>query len=288
MNKLSIQAPSKINLFLKVTGRRPDGYHTLHTLFMPVAKPADDITIELDAESGISISCDHPFVPTDSRNICYKAAELYAQKAEVAPNWAISICKQIPVAAGMGGGSGNAAAVLSGLNKFYKKLSPEEISELALQCGADVPFFLNPRPAIASGVGEIFNYPELNYKKIPMLLINPKFPVSAAWAYKHLNPEHIGASEPDYAERVIIALNNNDLDSLGKLVRNDLAFALYVKFPILSLLREQLLDNGAPVAEITGSGPTIFALFRDSEHLKSTSEILKAEYPTLTFIETQL
>ena len=172
----------------------------------------------------------------------------------------------------MGGGSSDAAAVLLILNKRYKKLNQNELTAIALQCGADVPFFLDPRPALAAGVGDVFEYPNIKFPKIPLLLINPGFPISAAWAYKNLDPDSIGELPPGYEQEVLDALQNNDLQTLAKLIKNDLAPACYKKFPILQILKSELLEAGALAAEITGSGPTIFAIFENTEQRDKTEK----------------
>ena len=256
---------------------------------MPLANPADGIKINFEKGTGISIICNVSGVPCDDRNICHKAAAKYAEACGIIPDWEIVIKKNIPVAAGMGGGSSDAAAILRILNDKYQKLSPEELAAIALQCGADVPFFLSPRPALASGLGEIFEYPEQNnFPEIPLLLINPGFPVSAAWAYKNLSPDNIGELPPEHEQEVLEALEKSDLEKLSELIHNDLAIACYKKFPILEILRAELLESGAATAEITGSGPTLFALFENNEKRDESAEYFKRNYPQMTVIKSSL
>ena len=283
-----VRTPSKINLFLKVTKRCEDSYHHIETLFMPLDIPADNIQIDFESSAGISICCDTPEVPCDQRNICWKAADAYARKYNIAPAWNIYIEKCIPIAAGMGGGSSDAAAVLRILNNHYHKADSKELAIIALNCGADVPFFLNPRPALASGRGEIFTYPEIEFDKIPLLLINPGFPISAAWAYQNLSSENIGELADNFAENFLDALKKRNLKTLSRMIHNDLAIAAYRKFPILSILKQELIDNGAAAAEITGSGPTLFALFETSSQSKKIADILKTKYPHMTVIESSI
>lgn len=139
-----VRTPSKINLFLKVTERCEDSYHNIETLFMPLDNPADNIQIDFESCTGISISCGTPGVPCDQRNICWKVADEYARQYDITPSWNIYIEKNIPIAAGMGGGSSDAAAVLRILNEHYEKASNKELAVIALNCGADVPFFSIP------------------------------------------------------------------------------------------------------------------------------------------------
>ena len=283
-----MNTPSKINLFLKVTERCENSYHNIKTLFMPLANPADKIKINFERETGIAIICDTLGVPCDERNLCHKAATKYAESCGIIPNWEISIDKNIPIAAGMGGGSSDAAAVLRMLNDKYQKLTSKELTAIALQCGADVPFFLYPHPALGAGVGDIFEYPEQSFPEIPLLLINPGFPISAAWAYKNLSPDNIGELTTEFEQDVLEALKKSDLKMLSKLIHNDLAIACYKKFPILAMLKTELLESGAVTAEITGSGPTLFALFESREKRDESAKYFKQSYPQMTIMKSQL
>ena len=281
-----INTPSKINLFLKVTGRDENSYHTLSTLFMPLSVPADEIEIDFAAKPGIGISCDAPGVPGGEHNLCCKAANKYAELYGITPSWKITVIKNIPVAAGMGGGSSDAAAVLRLLDKRYKKSTPDELNALALKCGADVPFFLSPRPALAGGIGDIFSYLDLDFPEIPLLLINPAFPISAAWAYRHLPPENIGKTPTGYEQEFLRALQAADLKKLSGMIHNDLAIACYKKFPLLRILKTELLEAGAAAAEITGSGPTLFALCETFAKRDELATIFQRKYPQMTVIRS--
>ena len=284
----NMNTPSKINLFLKVTGQCENSYHKIKTLFMPLEDPADEIKIDFNVSAGIKIICTAPEVPLDERNLCHKAAAKYAEFCGITPNWKITIVKNIPIAGGMGGGSSDAAAVLRILNEKYKKLDKNELTAIALQCGADVPFFLNPRPALAEGVGDVFKYPKQKFPKIALLLINPGFPISAAWAYQNLSPDTIGEPADGYEQKILEALQENDLKTLAKLISNDLAIAAYEKFPILKILKEELLESGAISAEISGSGPTIFALYEDMKTRDEAAKIFKESYPQMTIIKSSM
>ncbi len=283
-----MNSSSKINLFLKITGHLDNSYHSIRTLFMPLSNPSDEININFDGSTGINIICDNPEVPRDERNLCHKAAAKYAESCGITPNWEISIKKNIPVAAGMGGGSSDAATVLLILNEKYRNLSHEELSAIALSCGADVPFFLSPRPALASGVGDVFEYPEIDFPEIPLLLINPGFPVSTAWAYKSLSPDNIGELQVGYEQEILDALQKADLKKLSKLISNDLATVCYKKFPALAILKAELLESGAAAAEITGSGPTLFALFESPEKRDESADFFKQNYPQMTIIKSSI
>jgi 4-diphosphocytidyl-2-C-methyl-D-erythritol kinase len=283
-----MKTPAKINLFLKVTGRCKNSYHTLNTLFMPINDLTDEVEINFDKAKGISINCASSEVPCDENNLCYKAAKKYADFYGINPNWEINIVKNIPVAAGLGGGSSDAAATLLILNEKYQKADEQELALLASQCGADVPFFLNPRPALAKGIGNIFEYPQVNIPEIALLLINPAFPIAASWAYKSLSPDNMGETSENFEKDFLNALQKADLKKLASLIHNDLAIAAYKKFSILEVLKKELLEAGASVAEISGSGPTLFALCETFEKRDTIADVLKQSYPQMTIIKSSL
>ena len=188
------KAPAKINLFLHITGKRADGYHTIQTIFLPLSKVADIITISATSETGIFITSDSTELPLDESNICYKAAEGFAKLAEIEPNWRIYIQKHIPIAAGLGGGSSDAAAVLKILNDNLKQVDQLKLHQLATELGADVPFFLNPVPSIATGIGDELQPIPMNMK-LNLLLINPQFPISAKWGYQRFSEMEQGQKQ---------------------------------------------------------------------------------------------
>lgn len=262
-------APSKLNLILAVTGKRNDGYHELDTVFFPLTEPSDDVSIDFSTSSNedAAISCDDPAVPQDpEKNLCGKAAKAYFLTAGIKPpeGMLIRIEKRIPIAAGMGGGSSDAAAVLLLLQRRFHALSQEELMETALSLGADVPFFLDPRPARARGVGEKLTALENAPASLPILIAAPGFPVSAAWAYRRMDLSK-AVADPPCTERLIQALAKKDLPALAACMRNDLEDALLTKFPLLSRMRNELNQLGALKTMVSGSGPTLFSLFPSCE-----------------------
>ncbi len=250
---MTMLTPSKINLFLRVAGRRPDGYHELETLFFPLKNPCDSVRLSLSGKGMVA----EDGVPGDRSNLCMKALFAFCDAAGMDPApFTITLKKQIPVAAGMGGGSSDAAAVLRLLQKKY----PEKhvpLAELAVRIGADVPFFLQPCPAIAAGIGEkltpVYGMP----KRLPVLIAAPGFPVSAKWAYQHRTGSENNAELPD----LISALRRRDYRAAALLLRNDLAPAVMKKFPLLRMLEDSLTASGALRVMVSGSGPTLFALY---------------------------
>ena len=270
----SLKTPGKINLFLDVTGKRADGYHEILTLFLPV-----DLcdTVTLTDSSMLSLNCDRQSVPCDQRNLCWKAAELFAAAAGISPQWHINIHKNIPVAGGMGGGSSDAAAVLRMLNELYPaQVSKSQLAEIALKIGADVPYFLNPVPAIAAGIGEKLE-PLTGGQRLHILLMTFKFPIPAVWAYKN-RQRAFGQSTFDKT-KLVNSWQKSSAQELAKIVYNDLAFAVRDKFPILQQGRSDLLNGGAAAAEVSGSGPSLFALFNKAEERDlCRSQLIEAGY----------
>ena len=254
-------APSKINLFLHITGRRSDGYHELETLFYPLRSPADEVTLKRIAGPGVSLRCNDAGLPTDGRNLCVKALLAFCQKAGISPDgFEIGLKKTIPVAAGMGGGSSDAAAVLRLLQQAYPdKLTASQLAEIALTIGADVPYFLNPVPAVASGIGEHLKPVDGLPDELPILIDAPRFPVSAKWAYQHRIPTP--PPDPDQLSALIEKLRVRDFAAAAGLLHNDLEEAVFRKFPVLEKRKADLLSAGAFRVMMTGSGPTLFALF---------------------------
>ncbi len=271
---LSLDTPSKINIFLSIKNKMANGYHEIETVFLPLCDIFDKIIIDFSYKSGINITSESTSIPLTSDNLCYKAAEAYARESKITPSWDIYIEKNIPIAAGMGGGSSDAAAVLMLLQKYYNNiLSKKQLNSIALKLGADVPYFLNPVPAFGRGVGEKLT-PISIASGLYIVILAPLFPVSASWAYKNYTPINY---KPD-PNIVIECLKLGNWDKLGTLIHNDLAEALYKKFPALRIFKENLLEAGVINAEITGSGPTLFGITDSRENAKKIAESINDEY----------
>ena len=278
---------SKVNLSLAVTGRRPDGYHDLDSLFYPFRKPSDEIRIEdAPGASGVTIRCDAPGVPPEpEKNLCGKAVHAYCRAAGMdVPGLVIHLEKNIPVAAGMGGGSADGATVLKLLQERFHALTRKQLEAAAFSLGADVPFFLDPRPSHVTGAGERIVPVDGLPERLPLLLAAPQFPVSAAWAYRHMDLAR-AVSEPPRTDELIDALRRRDFESAAKLMRNDLEHALFVKFPLLVLLRDFLLGQGALRVMVSGSGPTLLALFRDDAAAQAANARAASDFdPAVRFL----
>ena len=267
----------KINLFLRVTGRRSDGYHTLETVFLPLASPSDTLEADFAAAPGIALDVSGRELPAGMENLVCRAAARYAEAAGMSPRWRFRLEKHVPVAAGLGGGSADAAAALRLLEARFGVLGGEELKLLALGLGADVPFFLDPRPAAARGVGEELT-PVKAAEMPPLVLVDPGFPASAEWAYRRFD---LRGAEPSAGTLggLLDGLANGDFGQVARNVRNDLAPALWRKFPVLTLIRDELRARGASVVEVSGSGPVLFAVMPDRSSARATAEELNEKFP---------
>ena len=260
---LELHTPGKINLFLDVLAERADGYHEIATVFAPLLPPADLVRVTVLDRPGLALDCDHPDLPRDSRNLCWRAAEAFAAATQQPPHWALPLAKAIPVTAGLGGGSSDAAAVLRLLNQAEPNpLPPDRLAGLAAALGADVPFFLDPRPALATGKGELLRPIDCRLP-LPLVLINPAFPITAAWAYAHCNRVRRDPAPP--LDRLLAALAAGDLRELAAHTYNALEFAVRRKFPLVEMLLEFMQAEGCLAAHVSGSGPTVYGLCAESD-----------------------
>jgi len=274
---VKIRAPAKINLFLRVVGKRRDGYHLLDTLIVPVSL-YDEIEIRKTKRAPgaalprIAISCAHPWVPRDEKNIVFGAAQLLLPRVD--PRWAvqIQIRKRIPVGAGLGGGSADAAATLVGLNRLFKLGLPEaRLEKLALSLGADVPFFVRARPARARGIGERLS-PVSGLVRFWLVILYPGFPVSTARVYLTLAP-----SLTKTRANTSIATSLKSPDAIASLLLNDLESVTLKMHPRIRLLKNKLLREGAAGGLMSGSGSAVFGIFRSKKTAEKAHHRLRKE-----------
>ncbi|MCP4690561.1 MAG: 4-(cytidine 5'-diphospho)-2-C-methyl-D-erythritol kinase [Desulfobacterales bacterium] len=273
---MKIHTPAKINLFLAVTGKRSDGYHDLRTLMCPIGL-YDTISLDVGRHE-TRVRCAHPSVPEDHTNLAHRAADLFFQSLPpgVAPDGVgarISLEKRIPVAGGLGGGSGNAAGVLTALNRYFRApFSRGELRAMGLRLGADVPFFIFGKPAFAAGVGEkLVHCPGL--PPCFVLLITQKFAVSTGRVFKKLNLA-LTKCEKKFKEPL---LTNGGLDIVRYLC-NDLESVTIGERPVVQEAKTALMEQGALGALMSGSGPTVFGLFNDAADARRAQEALEARW----------
>ena len=274
MNKLEIKAPAKINIGLKVTGKRSDGYHNIETVFYPVSL-FDVITITHSDK--FSFRCAGNIELNNSENSAVKAVRLLEEKYGQKFNISVELEKNIPVGAGMGGGSSDGAAVLLALNEFFKlELSSSQLSELALLLGSDVPFFIHPFPSFAASRGENLTPIKLDIP-FPILIVNPGIHISTKWAYENIefNSKSSGFFQ-------ILDKENIDFNSLKNIISNDFENVVFGKYEEIRGIKEELYECGASFSLMTGSGSTIFGIFKNMQDAVNASNKFPENY--FTFI----
>ena len=289
-----IQAPAKLNLGLRILGRRPDGYHEIRSLMIRVSL-YDKIRLR-EASAGIKVDCDHREVPGDEGNIAFRAARVFGEEFGPVRGLKIEIKKGIPVAAGLGGGSSDAAAVLLGLRRmFAPRLPLQELRKVSARIGADVPFFLFPGAARVAGVGERLS---LYRGGLPpaFLLVNPGVKVSSQWAYSEWdrdfwdkserNGSGLELTEDDAGNNIKLGYRLRprgvkDWDSQNinweEILRNDLETEVRRGYPVVREIKERLLASGARGVGMSGSGPTFFGVFPNPTEASRAARGLKKD-----------
>lgn len=257
MKSLTLNAPAKINYLLDVIRRRPDGYHDLRMVMQRV-NLCDEITITLTDTPEVTVTCGKKGVPDGPGNIAWKAARALLDLAGGGGGAAIAITKNIPVAAGLGGGSSDAASVLMGMNELLGLGLPDQkLMEIGLKLGADVPFFVFRKTALAEGVGERLS-PMPAMPPVWVVLVNPGVPVSTAWVYRNLQLTN-------RAELTKLPHFYGSIEDICSILSNDLETVTIPAFPVIADIKAAMLRLGALGAMMSGSGPTVFGLFRDRE-----------------------
>ncbi len=277
MQALTVEAAAKINLSLDVVGKRPDGYHLLSTIMQSITL-SDRVYIELDKQgNGLIVLSDRPDIPTDERNTAYKAARRFLDATGLTAGVRIFIEKKIPEAAGLAGGSSDAAAVLHGLSALCgHPLDQSHLLQIATSVGADVPFCLHGGTVLCEGIGEIMT-PLATLDQVPLILVKPDFGIATPWAFSQLDLAELGP-RPDHA-RLISAMQNKDLTAMREATANVLETVSIKAHPVLDSLKLQLRELGAGLAMMSGSGPTVFGLF-DTAALRDQAFIaIKSQLP---------
>jgi 4-diphosphocytidyl-2-C-methyl-D-erythritol kinase len=278
--RLEKKSPCKVNLILNILGRRADGFHELETVMQPV-NICDELTFER-AGSGLQLTCSHPELPTDAKNLVHRAATSFLAAAKIADGVRIQLRKNLPLAGGIGGGSANAAVTFTALNELFGSPLPlEKLHELAATLGSDVPFFLYDRPALATGRGEkvrlLENFPALRGKAF--FLAHPGFGISTPWSYQNLARfPKASNGENGRAEKLIALLQTNNWPAIADGFYNSLEAPAFDKFPVLPLCQEFLRANGALVALMSGSGSTTFAITENLAAAENLAEKFKPQF----------
>ena len=264
--KLSLRTPSKINLGLHILGKREDGFHELETL-MQMVDLYDEMELE-DSASGIELKCDMPGIPVDETNLVMRAASLLQKEfPEKSRGIRFNLSKKIPAGAGLGGGSGNAAGALMGLNVLWDlKLNRQELVPFAARLGMDIPFFLTSPAAVGRGRGEIL-YSVQPSKKFKVLLILPRVEIATTWAYRSLNLKL--TNRENNISILQKFLSQADIGRLGAGLFNDLEPVVIERFPVIQTVKDKLRDQNAKGFLMSGSGSSVFGLFDDPEQAKT-------------------
>ncbi len=268
MKELTIQAPAKINLCLSVLGHRSDGYHEV-SMLMQMVGLYDEVRVSLGGE-GISVTCDDNTIPSGEENIAWKAAAAVLKHARPDTGLCVTIKKAIPVAAGLGGGSSDAAAVLVAANILLGTgLGRGQLSEKGAGLGMDVPFFFHGPLALARGRGELLT----RMAPLPafwVLLVNPGFETPTAWVYKNLNLRLTKNVDCNKIARLTVR-------NMAEGLHNDLETITAAAHPVIRRIEEALLAHGAMGARMSGSGPTVFGIFENEKGCRAAAASLSGE-----------
>ena len=270
---MRLKAMAKINLGLDVLGKREDGYHEVR-MIMQTIRMYDILDIRKTKKPGIVLTTNLPFIPTDRKNLVYKAAEMLMEEFGVEEGLSIKLRKFIPVAAGMAGGSSDAAAAFIGVNRMFRLgLTEEQLMERAVKVGADVPYCIMRGTALAEGIGEkLTRLPKV--PKCYVLVGKPGINVSTKTAYENLNLAGIG-KHPDI-DGMLECLKEKDLTGICNRLENVLETVTIKEYPIIEKVKKHLMDQGAKGALMSGSGPTIFAIFEDKKTADDAMESLRS------------
>ncbi|MCH5274661.1 MAG: 4-(cytidine 5'-diphospho)-2-C-methyl-D-erythritol kinase [Lachnospiraceae bacterium] len=280
-DSLEIKAYAKINLGLDVLRRRPDGYHEVRMIMQTVG--IYDTLILKKIEQGIALTVSmspdetnppggEGEVPDNEENLCYRAAKLIKETYDIKEGVSISLMKRIPVAAGMAGGSTDAAAVLKGMNSLFGLgLSEETLQELGVKLGADIPYCIKGGTVLAEGIGEkltgLFDAPDCF-----LLVAKPDISVSTKYVYENLKPDTL-ESRPDI-DGMMAAIQAGSLDGILGCMENVLQSVTEAKYPVISSLKQQMEAQGAAKAMMSGSGPTVFGIFKEEEKARTAYETM--------------
>jgi 4-diphosphocytidyl-2-C-methyl-D-erythritol kinase len=288
------EAPAKINLGLQVLGKRPDGYHNLLSLMVPV-NLCDELRVELNPRE-IELHCPNSDLPTNEENLVYRAAKLALNECRWDGGVRIELSKNIPEGAGLGGGSSDAAATLLAVNQLLgSPMDHADLHRLAANLGADVPFFLLGRWAVAEGIGDIL-CPVENVPTLWTVLLYPNFQVSTRWAYENLtltsraNGSKFNILGDTYAEKMtashqkLLDRQGLALEDIIPLLVNDFEPLVFGHYPQLHDLKNALLSAGAKAVPMTGSGPTLVGLFRSEEEAREAHYLLRRKEEITTFV----
>jgi len=271
---MTLRAYAKINIGLNVLGKRSDGYHDLETVFHEI-DCFDEI--ELEQHDKVAMTADSILVPIDTSNLCISAANLLHKEKHIQQGVMIHLKKNIPIGAGLGGGSSDAAAVLCGLNQFWKlKLSNNQLRALAAQIGSDVPFFIDGGTAYATGRGEILESFSLTMP-FWIAVVTPMIHISTTWAYNHLVLSRNGKAS---GLRTKLVKQISNPQKLASIAQNDFEPSAFQNYPELSRVKEKLKEMGAVFSLMSGSGSSIYGFFENEKKAIAALSSFPKNYQT--------
>lgn len=263
----------KINLALNVEGILPNGYHSVKMIMQEITL-CDEISLTF-GKSGVSLSCSNLQIPTDNKNIAYRAVEMFYEKTGIADGVHIHIEKIVPTEAGLGGGSADGAAVFKAMNEHYGyPLSEEQLLDLGASLGADVPFCIMGATAVAEGIGEVLT-PIKSNVKTDVLIVKPPVGISTPWAYKRL--DEVGFDPVD-VDKVKDALESGSVAQLCATMANVFETVALEKYPEIAQIKADMLTLGASGAMMSGSGPSVFGIFEDADAFDNAYKHFKEKY----------
>lgn len=274
-NDISLKALAKINLGLDVVRRREDGYHEVR-MIMQTIQLYDRLDIKRTQEPGIQIQTNLSFLPVNENNLIYKAAKLLMDEFSITDGVSVKLDKRIPVAAGMAGGSTDAAAMLIGVNRLFSLgLTKRQLMERGVQIGADVPYCIMRGTALAEGIGEALS-PLPPMVKCPVLIAKPSISVSTKFVYQNLKLDDT-TIHPDI-DRLIDDIKAKNLHDIAAHMGNVLETVTIPNYPVIDEIKKHMLSNGAVGAMMSGSGPTVFGLFDDEDTAKRAYKAMRSSH----------
>lgn len=274
-NDISLKALAKINLGLDVVRRREDGYHEVR-MIMQTIQLYDRLDIKRTQEPGIQIQTNLSFLPVNENNLIYKAAKLLMDEFSITDGVSVKLDKRIPVAAGMAGGSTDAAAMLIGVNRLFSLgLTKRQLMERGVQIGADVPYCIMRGTALAEGIGEALSHlPPM--VKCPVLIAKPSISVSTKFVYQNLKLD--GTTIHPDIDRLIDDIKAKNLHDIAAHMGNVLETVTIPNYPVIDEIKKHMLSNGAVGAMMSGSGPTVFGLFDDEDTAKKAYKAMRSSH----------
>ena len=279
MDSIVIKSPAKINIGLNILNKRDDGFHNIETIFYPI--DLFDV-ITLKKSDKFSFTSNDDKLNQEKTNLIIKAKEILENYLDRKLDVNISLKKQIPIGAGLGGGSANAASMMLALNELFDlKIKSSTLSELAIKLGSDVPFFINPVPSFAESRGELLYPIKIKIKKV-LLIVNPGIHIATKWAFSLIRPDY-----PPKSLRSFIQRDDFTIDDIMKIASNDFEQIVFNHFPEIKEIKDKMLDFGADYSMMTGTGSTVWGMFESEEAAYQTEFFFKCKN-YFTFIQNSI